>query len=246
MNTPPAGFQDKSPRAHSHTHQARRGGPAINVLSVIDDLEHLVESSKSMPLTHHKIVDEDAFFVLTQRLRNSLPEEIKKATELARTAATVVQNANDDAKRTVTDAQNEAKHIADDARARAERLKEDARERAERTIGDARREGERIVADAKQHAEQLLAEHVIVQRANETAEQTIEEAQHDSQELRQQAEQYAYDILDRAETILAQLKAGVQQGKNQIYPSAGASFEESGYEQDQPEYPTAEAEEAEN
>jgi len=78
-------------------------------------LEHLVEGSKSMPLTHHKIVDEDAFFVLTQRLKNALPEDIKKATELARKTASVVENANSEAKRMVTDAQNEAQHLVGDA-----------------------------------------------------------------------------------------------------------------------------------
>lgn len=39
----------------------------------LDELEQLVESSKSMPLTHHKIVDEDAFFVATQRLKLLFP-----------------------------------------------------------------------------------------------------------------------------------------------------------------------------
>ncbi len=121
----------------------------INVLRVIDELEHLVEGSKSMPLSHHKLVDEDAFYVLTLRLKNALPEDIKKATELARKTATVVENANTEAKRMVSDAQNEAQHLVGDARAQADRAVEDARARAERTIEDARREAERIVADAQ-------------------------------------------------------------------------------------------------
>lgn len=58
----------------------------MEILRCIDELEHLVESSNSMPLTHHKIVDEDAFFVTTQRLKNALPEELKKAIELTRQA----------------------------------------------------------------------------------------------------------------------------------------------------------------
>ena len=93
-----------------------------------------MESSNGMPLTHHKIVDEDAFFVLTQRLKNALPEDIKKATELARKTASVVENANSEAKRMVTDAQNEAQHLVGDARSQAERAVEDARSRADRMV----------------------------------------------------------------------------------------------------------------
>ena len=202
---------------------------SINVLRVIDELETLVESSKSMPLTNHKLVDEDAFFVLTQRLKNALPEDIKKATDLARKTATVVENANNEAKRMVTDAQNEAQHLVGDARAQADRAVEDARARAERTIEDARREAERIVADAQQHAEQLVAEHTITQRTTETPEKTELEANRDAQDLRRQADDYAYDILDRTETILQKLINGVQQGKDQIQQADDSSYSANEY-----------------
>jgi cell division septum initiation protein DivIVA len=196
-------------------------------LRVIDELEHLVEGSKSMPLTHHKIVDEDQFFVLTQRLKNALPEDIKKATELARKTASVVENANSEAKRMVTDAQNEAQHLVGDARSQADRAVEDARSRSERMIEDARREAERILADAQQHAEQLVADHTITQTATQAAEKTEQTALREAEDLRRQADDYAYDILDRTEVILNKLMTGVQQGKNQIQQPAPMSDEGS-------------------
>jgi cell division septum initiation protein DivIVA len=200
-------------------------------LRVIDELEHLVEGSKSMPLTHHKIVDEDQFFVLTQRLKNALPEDIKKATELARKTASVVENANSEAKRMVTDAQNEAQHLVGDARSQADRAVEDARSRSERMIEDARREAERILADAQQHAEQLVADHTITQTATQAAEKTEQTALREAEDLRRQADDYAYDILDRTEVILNKLMTGVQQGKNQIQQPAPMS-DESSYSDD--------------
>jgi cell division septum initiation protein DivIVA len=190
-------------------------------------LEHLVEGSKSMPLTHHKIVDEDQFFVLTQRLKNALPEDIKKATELARKTASVVENANSEAKRMVTDAQNEAQHLVGDARSQADRAVEDARSRSERMVEDARREAERILADAQQHAEQLVAEHTITQTATQTAEKTEQDAAREAEDLRRQADDYAYDILDRTEVILNKLMTGVQQGKHQLQQPAATSDETS-------------------
>ena len=196
---------------------------------MIDELEHLVESSKSMPLTHHKIVDEDAFFVLTQRLKNALPEDIKKAEKLARQSEQVVTSANSEAKRMVTDAQNEAQHLVGDARSQAERSVEDARGRSDRMIEDARREAERILADAQQHAEQLVADHTITQRATQTAEQTEQVASREADDMRRQADDYAFDILDRTETILNKLMTGVQQGKNQIQQPPVPAYTESSF-----------------
>lgn len=209
----------------------REGGFAINVLRVIDELEHLVESSKSMPLTHHKIVDEDQFFVLSQRLKSALPEDIKKAEKLARQSEQVVSSATSEAQRMVADAQNEAQHMVSDARSNADRALQEARTRAERIIEDARREAERIVADAQQHAEQLVAEHAITQRAQQSAHEIEQLAQRDSEELRRQADDYAYDILDRTEGILNKLLSGVQQGKDQLsqprVPTYAETYSES-------------------
>ncbi len=185
-----------------------------------------------MPLTHHKIVAEDAFFVLTQRLKNALPEDIKKATELARKTASVVENANSEAKRMVTDAQNEAQHLVGDARSQADRAVEDARSRSERMVEDSRREAERILADAQQHAEQLVSDHTITQTATQTAEKTEQVSLREAEDLRRQADDYAFDILDRTETILNKLMTGVQQGKNQIQqPAADSdnSYNDSSY-----------------
>src|SRR5687768_12277188 len=98
-----------------------------------------------MPLTHHKIVDEDQFFVLTQRIRSVLPEEIKNATRLSAQTEKVLKDATNEATRTVADAQNEAQHLVTEARSNADRATQEARTRAERIIEDARREAERIV-----------------------------------------------------------------------------------------------------
>lgn len=184
-----------------------------------------------MPLTHHKIVDEDAFFVLTQRLKNALPEDIKKAEKLARQSEQVVTSANSEAKRMVTDAQSEAQHMVSDARAAADRTVEDARSRSDRMIEDARREAERIVADAQQHAEQLVAEHTITKRAGEAAEKTEQVALREAEELRRQADDYAYDILDRTETILQKLVTGVQQGKNQLQEPTPPAYADANFSQ---------------
>lgn len=194
----------------------RRGGLDINVLRVIDELEHLVESSKGFPLSKHKMVDEDTFFVLTTRLKSALPDDIKKAEQLSRDSDHVVKSANSEAQRLVTDAQQEAQRLVGEARGQAERTIQDSRGRGDRVLEDARREAERIVADAQQHAEQLVAEHTITQRAQQFAAETQQTAMHEAQDLRTQADEYALEIMDKAEAVLHRLINSVEQGKEQI------------------------------
>ena len=191
---------------------------------MIDELEQLVDGSRSVPLTNTKMVDEDQFYVLTTQLRKALPEDIKKAELLARKSEQVVSTATNEAQRMVSDAQNEAQHLVSDARSAADRAQQEARNRSDRILEDARREAERIVADAQQHAEQLVAEHSITQRSQQVAMDTEQTATRDADELRRQADDYAYDILDRTETILHKLMTGVQHGKDQLaQPAAKAS-----------------------
>jgi nicotinamidase-related amidase len=53
--------------------------PLMSVLRFMDELDSLIENGVTVPLTNQKIVDEDTFFVVTQRLRNALPEALKAA-----------------------------------------------------------------------------------------------------------------------------------------------------------------------
>jgi cell division septum initiation protein DivIVA len=181
-------------------------------------MEDLVESSKSLPLTKSRIVDYDAFFVLSTRLKGSLPEDIKKAEKLAREGQQVVVTARAEAQRTVTEAQNESQRVLGDSRSQSERIVAEARTRADRVLEDARREAERIIADAQQHAEQLVADHAITSRAQQAADQMEQAAVQESQHLREQADDYAFDILDRAETVMRKLVIGLEHGKAQLNP----------------------------
>jgi len=182
---------------------------------VIDELEDLVENGRSL-MGFGRIVHEEEFFVLTQRLRSALPEDIRKAEQLSRDSDHVVKSASSEAQRLVTDAQQEAQRLVGDARGQAERATTEARSRGDRVLEDARREAERIVADAQQHAEQLVAEHTITQRAQQFAAETQQTALQEAQELRTQADEYALEIMDKSEAVLHRLINSVEQGKEQI------------------------------
>lgn len=46
-----------------------------NVRQIIEQLEELMDKSPALPLSNKKLIDEDAFFTLVQRLKMALPKE---------------------------------------------------------------------------------------------------------------------------------------------------------------------------
>ncbi|GBC97870.1 hypothetical protein HRbin17_00365 [bacterium HR17] len=110
-----------------------------DIYRAITELEEVVRSARG--IGRWRLVDEELFLTCLQRMRASLPDEIRKAAELQR-----------ESERFLRAAREEARHIIDDARREAERLLEKAREEAERLLDD-----NPIVQQARQRAHELIA-----------------------------------------------------------------------------------------
>ena len=192
-----------------------REGRAIDVFRIIDELEQLVENGKGR-LFGKVVIDEEAFYVQTTKLRKALPDVIKQASDIVKKREDTLVHAENDANRMINEAQEEAQRLRSDARAQSERMIQNAREDNDRIIEDARREAERIEADAREHAEQLVSENTIMQRAQQAADEMHRQAIEESDELRQQAGQWSMARLQQLEAVLDRLQSGVQEGKQQL------------------------------
>ncbi len=64
------------------------GGIPINVLRTLDEIEQLVENGK-LGFMGKRVVNEEEFFILIQRLRSELPRAMKDAEELMKKAEAV-------------------------------------------------------------------------------------------------------------------------------------------------------------
>ncbi len=220
--------------------QRREGGLDIDVFRLIDELEQIVENGKGR-FFGKVVIDEEAFYMLTTKLKKSLPRDLQEADRVTRQSTQIMSGAETEAGRLLEDAQEEAQRLRSDARAQADRMIQNAREDQDRIVEEARREAERIEADARQHAEQLVAEHTITQSAQRTAEDLQRTAEDESAELRAQANDWALARLEQLESILHKLQSSVEQGKEQlasapsqddrghtdIYASANAAFANS-------------------
>ena len=109
-------------------------------------MESLVDTSSTMPVKGHKLVDPKKLMELMDQLRLAIPQDIKAAQELILRKDGLIQQAQSEAKRTRIRADEEYKAKLEDnelmsaARIKADSLVEDADKRAKRIVEHAEAE----------------------------------------------------------------------------------------------------------
>jgi len=115
----------------------------MDILHLIDRLEELFNESKTFPLTHTVMVNEDRMLDLIDQMRIAIPEEVKKAQQLLSQRDRILAQAQEEANRTVALAREKAEELiardtlVQQAQARAEQILAQARADAEATRQDA-------------------------------------------------------------------------------------------------------------
>jgi hypothetical protein len=102
----------------------------VDLLNALNELEELIENSGKIPFTKKVMVEEDRLLDLLDRIRTTMPEEVRQA-------KWIIQ----EREKVLNDSQKEAMRIMDDAQKQIERKADDSE----------------IVRQAKQNAEDILA-----------------------------------------------------------------------------------------
>lgn len=117
----------------------------MDILHLVDRLEELFNQSRPIPLTRSVLVDEDRFLEIIDQMRISVPEEVKKAQNVASQKDRILAQAQEEANRTISLAQQKgedlvtrdsivmagqsrAEQIMDQGRADAEVIRQEADE----------------------------------------------------------------------------------------------------------------------
>ena len=101
----------------------------MDILHLVDRLEELFNSSKSVPLTKHVLIDEERMLELIDQLRLSIPEEIKKADQVLNQKDRIIAQAQEESNRLINLAKEkvnllvEQDAIVKQAQSRAEEIK---------------------------------------------------------------------------------------------------------------------------
>jgi hypothetical protein len=100
----------------------------MDILSLVDQLEELLDNSRPIPFTHNVIVDEESVLYIIDQMRIAIPDEIKKAEQIITQKSKILAQAKEEANRTLaiarerSDQMIERDAIVQAAQSRAEQL----------------------------------------------------------------------------------------------------------------------------
>ncbi len=221
----------EAPRFVAPTHEG------VDILKLLTELEDLVERSPKMMGALLRF-DEDKFHMTIMKIRANLPEEMKRASKLARDSERIVEETRDNADRVVSEARRAALQELERGRAEATHLKEDAREEARRQNAEAQAEANRVrqnadaearqklaeaqrnaaelIAEAQAQAAQLVADDQIVQQAMVQAQEWKQRAEQEADAVRRGSDDYARDVLTNLENVLGKTVTQIQRGRDML------------------------------
>mgnify|MGYP000661034184 CR=1 FL=1 len=143
----------------------------------LEDLDDLLDESLSLPFSSSKyIINGEKLRGIIDALRQSLPEELKRANSILEGKEKFVSKAKEE----------------------ANIMTERAKKNAELMLSKAKATAETVVANAKAEQEALVDEQEIMLIATERAEKIIEQAKQDALKMRKVTLEYVDSILSQS------------------------------------------------
>lgn len=133
----------------------------VGAMSVLEDIIHqmeeIVHTARSMPLSSSALVNRQDVLDLIETLKRSLPEEIARARTILRDAEEVAQRGRQEAVRIISEAKAERERLVSKTE-----VVEMATREAERTLAQAEAHAKRIRNEAERYVEGKLATFEVV------------------------------------------------------------------------------------
>lgn len=122
-----------------------------DLLSILDELDELIATARSMPMSASAIVNRDEALDLIDRARQAVPDTVHRAEDIVAGADSVVADGRAESDRLIARAQEEADRlVSNEAVVRA------AHERADRIVAAAEDKAARLRAGADQYSDRSL------------------------------------------------------------------------------------------
>lgn len=131
-----------------------------DILDLVDDLMVHLHEAKGVPLSSNVLVDRETFLNMLERLRASLPDELRAARWMVREREAFISRTNEKAREIIDKARAEADDLVSDSNIVAEAV-EEANILVRRAEGEARRlrlEAEDDIEKGLQKMELLLSD----------------------------------------------------------------------------------------
>ena len=125
----------------------------MELFNALNELEEIVENSIKVPMTRRVLVDEDRLLDMLDRIRTTLPEEIRQAKWIIQEREKVLAETKKEAGRIMEDVQKQMERRVDESE-----ITRQARIKAEETIERAENIAREIKQGAREYADELLNE----------------------------------------------------------------------------------------
>lgn len=123
----------------------------MDLLNALNELEELIENSGKIPFTKKVMVEEDRLLDLLDRIRTTMPEEVRQAKWIIQEREKVLNDSQKEAMRIMDDAQKQVERKADDSE-----IVRQAKINAEEIIAKAEGMAAEIREGAKGYADDIL------------------------------------------------------------------------------------------
>jgi vacuolar-type H+-ATPase subunit H len=123
----------------------------IDIIFLIEQLERLISSGRSMPLTSNVIIDQARALDLLDQLRVAVPEEVRAAKRINEETERIVERAQEEAERILARAQEQAAFLIEERE-----LTRAAEIKSKEIIAEGQREADEIRRGADEYAASVL------------------------------------------------------------------------------------------
>ena len=206
-------------------------GPST-VIAALDQIEDLVESARSIPLSASIMVNKAEFLDLLDQAREALPEDLVAADAVVADADAVLVRADSAAEQAIAEANTRASSTLEAANTKADQIVSSAREEAERTtsradaeaeatLAQARADAEAALADAQAQADRLVSTENIVRMAEDRAREIVADARREEANLREGADDYVAQSLGELAGLISDLQRRTDAGRRTIAERRG-------------------------
>lgn len=198
----------------------------MDIIKLLNELERLVEEQRTlMGFTYN--FHPDDYLDITNKIRASLPEEVKRASRLTAESDKIVDGAREAAEQTLEEATTEADEIVRESRMNAERMLREAEAQtnkmtlsaeasAKQTVEDSRQRAEKMLADSHKQSELLVSQSEVVRLATAQAREIIAAAEYETQSLRHGADEYAHGVMTDLEKQVGELMTTITRGRSKL------------------------------
>jgi len=125
---------------------------ALDIIFLLERLESIVATGRTLPLTRNVVVDRDAVLDLVDQLRVAIPEEVRAAKRINAEGERIIEQATEEAGRIVGRAQEQAAFLIGERG-----LLELAEAEGRRIVDESHAAGDAVRAGADDYAIEILA-----------------------------------------------------------------------------------------